>query len=572
MQIIDANGNMFGRGSLEVIGANGKPKVPSSAATLIVNSTPITGGTVGRILFEGTGNVLQQSSSMSFNSSIGALTIATAMSNNTNAPLVVQNLTAYSNPFNQYIQLWKNSVGANILSLRADGSFDLAGSVNTSTVQLGTNGNGTSLLSLYRLNAGFWFPSGTMIGITTSSLERMRITDIGNVLIGTTTDSGYKLDVNGSTRIGGVASGSAALHLKGQSGYGQYLYFDNGTGNGLWTMVGGTVFAFDSATTRIWRISPSAQVTINGNTNIGCAQLQVDSTTRGFLPPRMTTAEKTGITSLVAGLVVYDTTLQALCSYNGASWITQQENLFDFYTKRGILIFDDMWYGQSSASFINNNLLWGFSGGSQIVQSNSFFGLVPTTTQRGVTLWRTQTSPTSFVNFVVGQYSSVPSNTIFYLANGKINYETYVLFPLLSDATERFYFHFGFTNNSTSLNPQEYVGIVYNEGTTFGYDNNLGGSPNFTFNNASSSTRTRTIGSSAVAINTWYKLRIEVLCDTSVINFYVNDVLVATHTTNIPAAATRVQPFMNFTKTIGTTNREVAVDYVAIKQDFTTIR
>jgi hypothetical protein len=158
---------------------------------------------------------------------------------------------------------------------------------------------------------------------TASALSiRLQIRPNGNVLINTTTDAGYKLDVNGSARIGGVASGSAALHLKGQSGFGQYLYFDNGTGNGLWTMVGGTVFAFDSATTRIWRISPSAQVTINGNTNIGSAQLQVDSTTRGFLPPRMTTAEKNGITSLVAGLIVYDATLNKLCVYTGTVWET----------------------------------------------------------------------------------------------------------------------------------------------------------------------------------------------------------------------------------------------------------
>ena len=44
----------------------------------------------------------------------------------------------------------------------------------------------------------------------TNSTERMRITSGGNVLIGTTTDSGYKLDVNGSGRISGnvVLSGT----------------------------------------------------------------------------------------------------------------------------------------------------------------------------------------------------------------------------------------------------------------------------------------------------------------------------------------------------------------------------
>jgi len=51
------------------------------------------------------------------------------------------------------------------------------------------------------------------------------------------------------------------------------------------------------------------------------AILQADSTTKGFLPPRMTSAQKTAITA-VAGLIVFDTTLIKLCVYNGATWET----------------------------------------------------------------------------------------------------------------------------------------------------------------------------------------------------------------------------------------------------------
>ena len=51
------------------------------------------------------------------------------------------------------------------------------------------------------------------------------------------------------------------------------------------------------------------------------AQLQVDSTTAGFLPPRMTTAQKNAIVTPAAGLVVYDTTLNKLCVYTTA-WET----------------------------------------------------------------------------------------------------------------------------------------------------------------------------------------------------------------------------------------------------------
>lgn len=51
------------------------------------------------------------------------------------------------------------------------------------------------------------------------------------------------------------------------------------------------------------------------------AKLQVESTTQGFLPPRMTTAQKNAIATPAAGLVVYDTNLAKLCVYTTA-WET----------------------------------------------------------------------------------------------------------------------------------------------------------------------------------------------------------------------------------------------------------
>jgi hypothetical protein len=52
------------------------------------------------------------------------------------------------------------------------------------------------------------------------------------------------------------------------------------------------------------------------------AVLQVTSTTRGFLKPKMTTAQKNAIVTPAAGLEVYDTDLNRPCFYNGTSWIT----------------------------------------------------------------------------------------------------------------------------------------------------------------------------------------------------------------------------------------------------------
>lgn len=48
--------------------------------------------------------------------------------------------------------------------------------------------------------------------------------------------------------------------------------------------------------------------------------LELVSTTRGFLPPRMTTTQKNAITAPATGLVVYDTTLNKLAVYTSAAW------------------------------------------------------------------------------------------------------------------------------------------------------------------------------------------------------------------------------------------------------------
>jgi hypothetical protein len=65
---------------------------------------------------------------------------------------------------------------------------------------------------------------------------------------------------------------------------------------------------------------------LNGNlglgvtTNNASAKFQVDSTTQGILPPRMTTTQKNAIATPAAGLIVYDSTTNKLCCYNGTTW------------------------------------------------------------------------------------------------------------------------------------------------------------------------------------------------------------------------------------------------------------
>jgi hypothetical protein len=45
------------------------------------------------------------------------------------------------------------------------------------------------------------------------------------------------------------------------------------------------------------------------------------STTKAFLPPRMTTSQKLAISPAASGMVVYDTSLNLLSTYNGSTWV-----------------------------------------------------------------------------------------------------------------------------------------------------------------------------------------------------------------------------------------------------------
>jgi hypothetical protein len=54
--------------------------------------------------------------------------------------------------------------------------------------------------------------------------------------------------------------------------------------------------------------------------NQASALLEVQSTTKGFLPPRMTTTQKNAIATPASGLIVYDETTNKLACYNGTTW------------------------------------------------------------------------------------------------------------------------------------------------------------------------------------------------------------------------------------------------------------
>ena len=82
-----------------------------------------------------------------------------------------------------------------------------------------------------------------------------------------------------------------------------------------------------------------AQVGIGTATPNASAQLEVSSTTKGFLPPRMTQVQRDQI-PFVVGLMIYNTTTNKPNNYNGTEWKN-----FDETSAASILAIGDTYQG-----------------------------------------------------------------------------------------------------------------------------------------------------------------------------------------------------------------------------------
>lgn len=96
---------------------------------------------------------------------------------------------------------------------------------------LGQSTGGYILLGLGTSKKGFdTYIDGynTRFRYGTASTEGMRLTSAGNVLIGTTTDSGYKLDVNGTIHAYSNVRSDASIYANNHLLAGGYMFLGNG--------------------------------------------------------------------------------------------------------------------------------------------------------------------------------------------------------------------------------------------------------------------------------------------------------------------------------------------------------
>lgn len=114
----------------------------------------------------------------------------------------------------------------------------------------------------------------------------------GEVVIGSTTGffPAERLGVNGGARV-------------------------RGTGT---TNANNALIAENSAGTVLVYVKNNGETGFGSTSNHASALVQIDSSTKGFLPPRMTTTERNAISSPAAGLIIYNTTTNKLNVYTTA--------------------------------------------------------------------------------------------------------------------------------------------------------------------------------------------------------------------------------------------------------------
>lgn len=137
-------------------------------------------------------------------------------------------------------------------------------------------------------------------------------------------------------------AGAATLQILPPSGLSSYLQLFQNDGGGIfghaWNFEHATnnnlIFKFQNTadfpntTTTVLTLTAGSSYFSNalgvGGSPASNAALDLQSTTKAFLPPRMTTTQKNAISSPANGSVVYDSTLNKLSAYENGAWVTFQ--------------------------------------------------------------------------------------------------------------------------------------------------------------------------------------------------------------------------------------------------------
>tara|TARA_R110000868_G_scaffold40068_1_gene138872 strand:- start:540 stop:2723 length:2184 start_codon:yes stop_codon:yes gene_type:complete len=153
---------------------------------------------------------------------------------------------------------------------------------------------------------------------------------------------------------------------------------------------------------------------------------------------------------------------------------------------------------------------------------------------------------------------------------GQYRWDSRLRIPTNSTGAETFQFLCGFWDTNTSVNQVDGIYFLYD---SQGVSTGSAASGNWQIVTVSNSVRTFTTTSVAIDNTNLQKLRIDINALATSVTFYIDNVSVGTHITNIPSGASRIAGSgVYLQKSAGTTARTADVDYLYLKAKFTTPR
>jgi hypothetical protein len=171
-------------------------------------------------------------------------------------------------------------------------------------------------------------------GYNAVSTPQLTLHATGNLSLGSTTDdNANKLQVSGSIKATGVGTFDAEVvtpRVKAPPGN---LMLNVANGDRITVTLSqlhpnaSQALGRNNLLTGHWGAIYGMSIlhltdnTTSSTTLNASAKMQLDSTTQGFLPPRMTETQRNAIASPAAGLTIFNTTVNDLEVYNGSVWV-----------------------------------------------------------------------------------------------------------------------------------------------------------------------------------------------------------------------------------------------------------
>lgn len=163
-------------------------------------------------------------------------------------------------------------------------------------------------------SSAIYYNSGN-VGIGTSApaaaLDVFGLARFGSYTVSNASVNGFSLELGGQAPTS--SNGQATLFLHDHGDIAHQLRYSLGT---LYLEAAGNGYGTSSTPNLVVRGS----VGIGTSSVAASALLDMVSTTKGLLPPRMTTTQRDAISSPATGLTVYNSTTNALNIYNGTAW------------------------------------------------------------------------------------------------------------------------------------------------------------------------------------------------------------------------------------------------------------